>query len=89
MGEWLVPAVALTAVIAVAKLLERMLLRQIGRSTELRGAGRALVGLGVAASVLTAGAILELSLPWLAFVAGASSACIGLAAQLFFGKQAP
>ena len=89
MREWLIPAVALVALIAVAKLLELLIIKRIGRSAELPGTIRALVVVGVAASILAAGMALDLTLPWLAFVAGASSACITLAAQLFFGKRAP
>jgi hypothetical protein len=88
-SDWILAAIGFGAVWIVSIYLSRLVKRRTGRSPELSWHGRSLVGLGTAICILLAGATLQIRLPWLAFVAGSSAACISIALQPFFGKHAP
>ena len=88
MENWLISIAALIVVALLLPLASRGIAKRTGRTRSVPGTWSILVALGTGCIALAAGILLSLPLPWLVFVAGASTGILNLLAQAVAGRRA-
>ena len=88
MTDWLIPTVLFILLLLALNAASRVVTASTGRTTATEGVWRLATPLGTGAAVLGVSALLDLSLPWLAFTAGLAAGILNLLVQLCAGRRA-